>query len=159
VQRSDVNRLKVRSTAALVWGPIVVSCLLHCGTGVTPSPSSGPAAAITATPTAPVASRRVLIGSNFNVEAGGCETRAERFEVVAPGRLDTTKGGTGGVPPGFEIVVGGNGDHGVQNITVTDRKLTFTLRSKGDGALIGPTCLGPRGANSSANVYAYVYPD
>lgn len=105
---------------------------------------------------------RVKVGGNFDVKADGCQNTAQEFRVEAPGKLDTSKGGQGGAPNGWDIEASGNGSHGVRGISVAGNTLIFTLHAEGGGStqtipLKGTVCVSPTGANSSSNIYAYVF--
>ena len=107
-------------------------------------------------------STRVQFGGAFNVEAAGCENKAQAFTVTAPGRLDPSKPGKD-APAGWELVRGGNGSHGVRSVTADGSTLVFTLWANGDGSTqTNPfndqkVCRNPTGANSAATVFAWVF--
>ena len=64
---------------------------------------------------------------------------------------------------GWDIEPAGNGSRGVRGMSATGRTLHFTLHAEGGGSvqtniLTGERfCLNPTGANSAANIYAYVF--
>jgi len=107
-------------------------------------------------------SKRVPIGAAFNVEAAGCEHKAQEFTVTAPGRIDLSKPGKD-APAGWELVRSGYGSNGVRNVTADGSTLKFTLWANGDGSSqTNPidnqkVCRNPTGANSAANVFAWVF--
>jgi hypothetical protein len=110
----------------------------------------------------PPSSTRIKIGSLFNVEAGGCQDRAGTFSTTATGRLDTSKGGQGGGPAGFDFEATGNGSHGIRNISVSGNTVSFSLHAEGGGSnqnvpFAGTKCVNPTGANSAVQVYAWVF--
>lgn len=130
-------------------------------TNTTTVPATTTTAAPTPPPPAPV-STRVKIASNLSVGAGGCEDRAQTFTVTAPGRLDLSKGGQGGAPAGFDVDERGNGSHGARDISSSGNTLHLTLHAEGGGSkqnipLKGEICAGATGANSAADVFAYVF--
>jgi len=112
-----------------------------------------------ATPSPAKESVRTKIGSNFAVSADGCKDTARTFTVTATGRLDTSRGGQGGAPMGFDFVITGNNSHGVRDASATGNSVTFTLHAEGRGTNQGVFgCVGAEGANAAADVYAWVQP-
>jgi hypothetical protein len=107
-------------------------------------------------------SKRVQVGAAFNVEAAGCESKAQEFIVTAPGRIDPSKPGKD-APAGWELVRSGNGSNGVRNVTADGSTLRFTLWANGDGSTqTNPinnrkVCRNPTGASSAATVFAWVF--
>ncbi len=107
------------------------------------------------------AGSRTKIASTLAIEVGGCEARAAHQKVTAPGTVDTSEGGEGGAPAGFDFEIQGNGEHGVRNAHMTSpNTVEFDIWANGGGSmqtipLIGSKCLNPTGANTAVNVYAY----
>lgn len=139
---------RTQSALAVVGGLLLAACASPGG----PKTNSGGA---------PRQSVRTKIGGSFEVVAGGCQDRAQVFSATAPGEIDTTKGGAGGAPAGFEIALNGNGSHGVRNISSTGKTISFDLHAEGGGAmndipLVGRKCINPTGANAAADVFAWV---
>ncbi len=141
--------------AALI--PVLVDSCHHPKPTPPPSATSTPAS-LTATAHARV-STRVRVGGAFNVEAGGCQNVAVPKEATAPGDVDTSKGGGGSAPSGWDIEPAGNGSHSIRDVTANGRRLTFTLQAEGGGTSALGACVNPTGANSAANIYAYVFSD
>lgn len=108
-------------------------------------------------------SERVLIAKDMALSVGGCESRATHFRVTASGRVDRSKGGAGGAPPGFDFEIRGNNPQGVRNIQLTaETVLEFDVYADGPGTrqsipLGGSICVGGEGANVSVDVYAWVF--
>jgi len=115
-----------------------------------------------ATPLHAGESKRVQVGAAFKVEAAGCEHKAQQFAVTAPGRIDPSKPGKD-APAAWELVRSGYGSNGVRNVTADGSTLKFTLWANGDGSTqTNPidnqkVCRNPTGANSAANVFAWVF--
>ncbi len=115
-----------------------------------------------ATPLHAGETKRVRVGAAFNVEAAGCEHKAQEFTVTAPGRIDPSKPGED-APAGWELVRSGYGSNGVRNVTADGSTLKFILWANGDGStLTNPidnqkVCRNPTGAKSAANVFAWVF--
>jgi len=107
-------------------------------------------------------SKRVRVVAAFNVEAAGCEDKAQEFTVTAPGRIDPSKPGKD-APAAWELVRSGYGSNGVRNVTADGSTLKFTLWANGDGGTqTNPidnqkVRRNPTGANSAANVFAWVF--
>jgi S1-C subfamily serine protease len=131
--------------------------------GIIPSPGAPRIILRTTGASAPIpTSRLVKLAGAFNVEAKGCEVQAATFSALAPGRLDTSKGGADPAPPGFEFRSAGNGSHGMRNMSLNGGSLAFTLWANGGGTKIslpfqGETCLAPTGSNSALEIYAWVF--
>jgi hypothetical protein len=116
-----------------------------------------PPASVAQVPPPERTTQRLLAGSNFGFQVGGCQSLGKVFSATAPGEIDGSKGGAGSAPPGFDLEITGNNGHGVRNIQVDGNTIRFEAYADGPGTqqpLVG--CVGAQGANVNVNVYAYV---
>jgi len=115
----------------------------------------------TPTPTPAKQTFKRLIGKDFGFAVGGCEGHGQGFSATAPGDLDRSQGGSGGVP-GFDLEITGNNGHGVRNVSASGNTISFEAFADGPGTVQGGSfgiprvCVGGQGANVNVNVYAHV---
>ena len=84
-----IRRIVTRNSALSLSALLLALSAINCATSASPSSNSRAGeTSLDSPPPAPPAPRvsvRVRVGGNFNVQAGGCEDRAQTFSVEAPG--------------------------------------------------------------------------
>jgi hypothetical protein len=135
-------------------------------------PKNQAARASTAQPKLPPINPSRLIGNVLYIEAPGCESRAQHFDLGIPdaGRLDTAHQG---IVPGIEFQETTHvGRAGVRNVVFNGSTLSFDLFAdgagtiQGGGQIDGPfgikinnpiprTCVGAAGASYGIKIVAF----
>ena len=106
-----------------------------------------------------------IIANALYIEAAGCESRAQHFDITIPDAAKLDRGHAG-IVPGIELQETTRVNRaGVRNIIFNGSVLSFDMFAEGEGTIQGggeilgvkipKTCLAPKGASYGVKVVAF----